>query len=173
MYPSIFHFYQNLTYATVRVVELGRILRVLNLASMQDAATALVLYWFAVASDGANPSVTSGSVTYNGRYTRASKEFLGVPYAKPPVNDLRWSPPQPLSLNDFGDERDVDCTRFGPICPQNVPPLAPNPDGTPQRVAEDCLYLNIFAPLHSTSASHLPVMVRIYTTRLRTTRGCC
>jgi carboxylesterase type B len=44
--------------------------------------------------------------------------FLGVPYAAPPVGELRWKPPHPV--NKWTGARKA--TQFGPVCPQ--PPAA-------------------------------------------------
>ncbi|HEX4096007.1 MAG TPA: carboxylesterase family protein [Caulobacteraceae bacterium] len=64
--------------------------------------------------------------------------WLGIPFAAPPVGDLRWRPPQlPASWQGVraGD-------KFGAPCMQGLPPGAPGAD-RPQ--SEDCLYLNIWA----------------------------
>lgn len=64
--------------------------------------------------------------------------FLGVPFAAPPVGDLRWRPPQ--SPEDWN--RPLNTTEFGNTCPQT------NPLGVfaePSSI-EDCLYLNVYAP---------------------------
>ena len=64
------------------------------------------------------------------------REFLGMPYAAPPLGDLRWQPPQPA--DSWSDVRAAD--KFADHCPQNASPFG-NPSTT-----EDCLYLNVFAP---------------------------
>jgi para-nitrobenzyl esterase len=75
--------------------------------------------------------------------------FKGIPYAAPPIGDLRWRPPQPAASRSeillAGD--------YGPPCLQ--PPM---PD-TPQRetASEDCLTINIFRPFEVENP--LPVMV--------------
>jgi len=82
--------------------------------------------------------------------------FKGIPFAAPPVGDLRWRPPQPAAkwtgvrqAADFG----ADCMqgRFGP-------PSAP---GAPAP-SEDCLFLNVWRPAGATATAKLPVMVWIH-----------
>ncbi len=81
--------------------------------------------------------------------------FRGAPYAKPPVGDLRWAPPQPIS---WSGEREAKT--FGLPCLQPT-----NPDGSPNGAgvtgasSEDCLYLNVWAPANATKA---PVMLWLY-----------
>jgi para-nitrobenzyl esterase len=62
--------------------------------------------------------------------------FLGIPYAAPPVGNLRWRPPQPHARW----HGPLDASAFANHCPQ---PLSF--EGTPS-VTEDCLYLNVFTP---------------------------
>lgn len=79
--------------------------------------------------------------------------FLGIPYARPPVGELRWRPPQPVP-----SWRPVRPARaFGFDCPQETVPGDPYPSNQPQ--SEDCLYLNVWRP---TGARALPVMVWIH-----------
>lgn len=73
--------------------------------------------------------------------------FKGVPYAAPPVGDLRWCPPKPV----IPWEGVRKCDTFGKICPQPFQPEEgfyrkefydePDPE-----TSEDCLYLNIWLP---------------------------
>jgi para-nitrobenzyl esterase len=63
--------------------------------------------------------------------------FKGIPYAAPPVGDLRWREPMPVTA--WTGVRDT--TAFGAICPQN--PSASIPDAA-QISREDCLFLNIW-----------------------------
>jgi len=75
--------------------------------------------------------------------------FLGVPYAAPPVGDLRWKPPQPVRL--WTGTRSA--TSFGAACPQLPAAWLPYIDWN-----EDCLYLNVWTARLSASP-RLPVIV--------------
>ena len=76
--------------------------------------------------------------------------FKGIPYAAPPVGNLRWRPPQ--AAPHWSGVREAD--RFGPICPQPQ-------DRSGQPMSEDCLSLNVWTPASSADA-RLPVMVWIH-----------
>ena len=104
---------------------------------------------------------TSGG-SYQGVFNDSAphvREFLGIPYAKPPVKDLRWLAPQKVEVN--GDII-VNATRYGPSCPQykTTVPFIGNqvvPEITINGpVSEDCLTLNVFTPI---GAKDLPVLV--------------
>lgn len=75
--------------------------------------------------------------------------FLGVPYAAPPVGDLRWEPPQPP--RPWSGTRQA--VQFAPACPQLPARWLPTPVWS-----EDCLYLNIWTPALAAQA-RLPVVV--------------
>ncbi len=81
-------------------------------------------------------------------------EFLGIPYAEPPVGDLRWRPP--VAAKRWEGVRRA--TRFGPACAQ-ITTLGPF--AGPANNNEDCLTLNVFTPEIGTSRK-LPVLVWIH-----------
>ncbi|MBP2643640.1 MAG: carboxylesterase family protein [Firmicutes bacterium] len=87
--------------------------------------------------------------------------FKGIPYAAPPVGNLRWRPPQPPAA--WQGVRKAD--KFGAICPQFTAPkgsfyqLEYYPEEEPQ--SEDCLYLNVWTSA-KTSKERRPVMVWIH-----------
>ncbi len=88
--------------------------------------------------------------------------FKGIPFAAPPVGDLRWEQPQPAA----SWEGVLEATSWGDSCIQNPSPerFPPNsatdmPDSP--GISEDCLYLNVWTPAESADES-LPVMVWLY-----------
>lgn len=80
--------------------------------------------------------------------------FKGIPYAAPPVGQNRWRPPQ--SVQPWSGIRAA--AEFGPDCMQLPFPSDAAPLGT--KPAEDCLYANVWEPVHRTTP--LPVMVWFY-----------
>jgi para-nitrobenzyl esterase len=79
--------------------------------------------------------------------------FKGIPFAAPPMGNLRWHAPEPVAHWDGvrkGDE-------FGPICMQ-----APGRGGAAQsKMSEDCLYLNVWTAAKS-AAERRPVLLWIH-----------
>lgn len=101
----------------------------------------------------ADPSVVqlkSGQI--KGIVNEKSRQFLGVPFAHPPVDSLRWQPPQ--AVQPWSGVRDTQW--FGNSCVQSSGAFT---IGT--EISEDCLYLNVFTPVNSTGKS-LPVMIFFY-----------
>ncbi len=80
--------------------------------------------------------------------------YKGIPFAAPPIGELRWRPPQPVKAWTGILMAD----KFAPACPQNGLKILGYTD---YGMSEDCLYLNIWKPAGSTS-DKLPVMVWIH-----------
>ncbi len=93
-----------------------------------------------------------------GQADGAVDEFLGVPYAAPPVGPLRWRAPQPAA--PWNGVRSA--TRFGPHCPQFGSPFGL------ASMSENCLFLNVYTPAFtpaltaSRTSRARPVMVWIH-----------
>jgi para-nitrobenzyl esterase len=102
--------------------------------------------WAASSELGTIIKIDSGYLAGSGAAIRVYK---GIPYAAPPVGDLRWKPPQPV--------KPWKGIRVAKEFPDNCPqiPLVPGPQ------SEDCLGLNVWTPAHSAFAK-LPVMVWIH-----------
>lgn len=83
--------------------------------------------------------------------------FRGIPFAAPPVGDLRWRPPQPAET--WSGEKDA--SEFGASAPQGrFPGGVGDLIGIPsERTSEDCLYLNVWTP---GLEGRRPVMVWIH-----------
>jgi para-nitrobenzyl esterase len=95
---------------------------------------------------------------------RGAHVWLGIAFAKPPVGELRWRAPQP-PVRESGVR---EALAAGSPCPQFAGPLG-DPDAEPGTVigAEDCLYLNVFAPRFAdgqapAEGARLPVMFWIH-----------
>ncbi|XP_026579370.1 neuroligin-1-like, partial [Pseudonaja textilis] len=83
-------------------------------------------------------------------------QYLGIPYATPPVGERRFQPPEaPASWSEVRN-----ATTFAPVCPQNIHGMLPaimlpvwftdNLEivaGYVQNQSEDCLYLNVYVPM--------------------------
>jgi para-nitrobenzyl esterase len=99
-----------------------------------------------------NPIVSTLNGPVQGTVSAAGiQEFLGIPYAAPPVGNLRWTPPvDPAPWTQV-----LNATQFANHCPQNASPFGI------ASTTEDCLFLNVFTPSVSSSVP-LPVMVWIH-----------
>jgi para-nitrobenzyl esterase len=102
----------------------------------------------------AAPQVTIAQGALAGAPEGSTSVFKDIPFAAPPIGDLRWRAPQPAA--SWSGIRDA--TKFGPICPQ-APGGMKGMETHPE--SEDCLTLNIWSP-NTTPGAKLPVMVWIY-----------
>lgn len=100
-------------------------------------------------------TIENGVIEGNYDTQNGIQKYFGVPFAKPPVGDLRWKAPQPL-----GNWKGVKETKkFGPRPMQAVVfgDMKSRSDG----VSEDCLYLNVWTPAKRNTKG-LPVLVYFY-----------
>ena len=99
-----------------------------------------------------NVTVQTGALS--GTIENGIVSFKNIPFAAPPVGELRWKPP--LAPASWSGVRDA--TEFGAACPQPARPRRPRSPVLANQ-SEDCLSLNIWAPEHADNA---PVMVWIH-----------
>ena len=143
--------------------DLGR--RALRRAAL--GGTALLLVFGVLGGAGASSDASAGADSgssapllvrtdggaLRGFYHDDAREFLGVPYAAPPVGPLRWRPPQ-SAARWTGVRR---ATRPGDVCAQTG-----SSTGLPTTTtSEDCLYLNVYTPRRMHGGA-LPVMVWLH-----------
>ena len=117
---------------------------------------ALVLFCLSLTpAHGQNaPTVTTTDGPVRGLTYDGIREFRGIPYAQPPVGDLRWAPPQPATK--WTETRDA--TAYGSGCPQ-----VERYGLTEAGYNEDCLTINVAVPAAAAaSGKKLPVIVWIY-----------
>jgi para-nitrobenzyl esterase len=101
-----------------------------------------------------SPKALTESGAISGLRESGLSVYKGVPFAAPPIGDLRWRPPAPVAL--WTGTRKTD--GFAPACMQTGVSMRGE---APPTVNEDCLYLNIWTPAKSVH-EHLPVLVWIY-----------
>ncbi|KAF8173575.1 carotenoid ester lipase precursor [Mycena galopus ATCC 62051] len=119
------------------------------------------------------PTVTLDGGMFTGKSTSSNTEsFLGIPFAKPPIGDLRFR--LPVEIPPYNGS--YAATKYGPGCPQQafkLPPFTGQAQEVIDYVAntiygdivsskEDCLTINVIRPKTVTSTSKLPVIAWIF-----------
>jgi len=118
---------------------------------MKVAFLAIGLAAVSLTSGAASPTAKVEQGLLNGTSEDGLSVYRGVPFAAPPIGDLRWRAPQPAAHWDGARKAD----KFAPQCMQGS-------YGSPApAMSEDCLYLNVWTPAKSASAK-VPVLVWIY-----------
>lgn len=107
--------------------------------------------------------VVTGTVV--GKTGQEVSIYKGIPYAAPPVGDLRWKPPQPVA--PWSGIR--SCTKYS-IQAAQYPDLNATEEIKKTLSSEDCLYLNVLTPARKT-VEKLPVMVWFHGGGLRYGNG--
>ncbi|MEJ7740180.1 MAG: carboxylesterase family protein [Chitinophagaceae bacterium] len=102
-----------------------------------------------------NPRVKTGNGLVEGVRESGILSFKGLPFAAPPVGNLRWKEPQPIQ--SWHGVRKAD--KFGPRAMQRAMfgDMVFRSDG----MSEDCLYLNVWTPAEA-GVKRLPVLVYFY-----------
>lgn len=104
------------------------------------------------------PVVTIAKGTIQGISDSGVYIFKGIPFAQPPVDNLRWKPPRPPKA--WQDTLPAD--HFGTGCMQR--PIFGDMNFRFPKKSEDCLYLNVWTPVKPSEMEekHLPVLVYFY-----------
>lgn len=101
------------------------------------------------------PVVKTSNGSLQGLNESGIRTFKGIPFAQPPVGDLRWKEPQPLK--NWEGVRKAD--KFGPRAMQRA--IFGDMNFRSNGMSEDCLYLNVWTPARSAN-ERLPVLVYFY-----------
>ena len=100
-------------------------------------------------------STGTGLISGTTGSSREIRVYKGIPYAAPPVGQLRWRAPQPVA--PWEGVRKAD--HFGPVCPQTRANVGSSETQSP--MSEDCLYLNVWTAAKSAREKR-PVMVWLH-----------
>ena len=106
------------------------------------ALSLAVVFAAPAVAQNAPPSVRIANGQIEGvRLASGVGAYLGIPYAAPPVRELRWRDPQPVARF----ERTFHADRYAPQCPQPGRSAMANQYSGAESTSEDCLYLNVWA----------------------------
>ncbi|XP_072017086.1 pyrethroid hydrolase Ces2a-like [Amphiura filiformis] len=141
--PTCNRYFELITYAIVGIV-------LLNKPAFAEDDKNDHLHERVDGQSNGQPVVDTTYGTVHGIYLDEARAFLAIPYAAPPVGDLRWAPPrepEPWSEPRNATEHCLQC----PQLPYNE-----------TKMSEDCLYVNIYTPLDANPTTKYPVIVMLY-----------
>ncbi|HZY38060.1 MAG TPA: carboxylesterase family protein [Mucilaginibacter sp.] len=124
---------------------------------MKPILTVLLGLILGVGAAAQNPQVTVSNGRLEGTFNNATgiNSYKGIPYALPPVGNLRWKAPQPPA--SWSGVLKADHFSHMPMQKRVYSDMVFRAD----TMSEDCLYLNVWTPTHKTTAK-LPVLVYFY-----------
>ncbi len=122
---------------------------------MKRTIAVMILTAFAVPALAADRVKTANGTVEGTTETSGIRAYRGIPFAAPPVGDLRWKEPQPIK--NWDGVRNA--SQFGPQCMTGPP--AGDMVFRSNGMSEDCLYLNVWTPAKS-SNERLPVLVYFF-----------
>ncbi|PPQ63222.1 hypothetical protein CVT24_005682 [Panaeolus cyanescens] len=115
-----------------------------------------------LASSSSQHVIDAGYAKYLGNQTRPNTvAYLGVPYAEPPVGNLRFRAPLPLNKRRITAEAKgqvIDARNYAPFCIQGTT----GSGDAGGAGSEDCLKVDIYTPLGAKQGSNFPVLVYIH-----------
>jgi para-nitrobenzyl esterase len=124
-------------------------------AAVACAIVALLGLSSAFAASGPDRVTTVNGVVEGAKTADGVRVFKGIPFAAPPVGDLRWKAPQPVK--NWTGVRAAD--KFGASCMQRA--VFGDMEFRANGMSEDCLYLNVWTTAEAASAKQ-PVLVYFY-----------
>ena len=117
---------------------------------MKKVLLAIAILAAPLMSAAKDPTVKVEQGLLKGTVEQGLTVYRGVPFAAPPIGELRWRTPKPVA--NWDGVRNAD--KFAPQCVQGS--FSPPGQEAPA-MSEDCLYLNVWTPAKSASA-HIPVL---------------
>jgi para-nitrobenzyl esterase len=126
-----------------------------RIVSLNVGLAAILLVAGTVSADNTGQVVKTENGPVSGTVSSTGRQFLGIPYAAPPVGPLRWKPP--TAPQNWTANRDA--THVSSTCPQPASPFGI------ASTNEDCLYLNVYTPRVGAAGGALrndPVLVWIH-----------
>ena len=154
-----FHSYQERRELTIAIAAESDMLpeshvEMMKFFRLRNVACLLILPSWVFAAD--RVKTANGIVETTKQPKDGVRSFKGIPFAAPPVGDLRWRAPQPVK--NWAGVRKAD--DFGARCMQH---MGPNADYwfRSNGMSEDCLYLNVWTPAKS-NKEMLPVLVYVF-----------